>query len=102
MVTDPSAKHVSQVTVQVQLADKLLGGHRFFQVNWRIHGKDGGSGSIFVLNSYSEPREYEISQSRLLILSIQLMGGVGRSPCRSGGLKPKLVKAASNLPDITM
>ena len=54
VVTDPSSKHVSQVTVQVLLANELKGGHRFFQVNWKIHGNDGRTGSIFVINSYPE------------------------------------------------
>jgi hypothetical protein len=56
VVTDASAQHISQVTVQVQLTPEPLKGHRLFQVTWRIHGKDGGSGSIFVINSYSEPK----------------------------------------------
>ncbi len=56
VVTDPSAQYISQVTVQVQLAPEPIQGHRFFQVTWRINGRDGGSGSIFVINSYYEPK----------------------------------------------
>ncbi len=47
--------HISSVTVLFERAIKLTeNGERFFKVRWQIHDRDGESGEVFVLNSYSE------------------------------------------------
>ena len=55
--TDSNPKHISHVTVHLELARetvKYAGGEEvLFKVTWTIHDKNGQSGDIFILNSFS-------------------------------------------------
>jgi hypothetical protein len=55
--TDSGPRHISQVTVNVEEARETIkhehGEELLFKVTWSIHDKNGQSGSIFVLNSFS-------------------------------------------------
>lgn len=50
-------KHISHVTVNCELARETIkhagGEEALFKVTWAIHDKNGQSGSIFILNSFS-------------------------------------------------
>jgi hypothetical protein len=50
-------QHISQVTVHFEQARVKHPGMReedLFKVTWRIHDKNGGSGDVFVINSFSQ------------------------------------------------
>jgi hypothetical protein len=54
---DSGPKHISHVTVHVELAKEALKHHSgddlLFKVTWTIHDKNGESGDLFVLNSFA-------------------------------------------------
>jgi hypothetical protein len=54
VVTDATARHISHVTVHLQLAPQPVGEYRLFQVTWRLHDRNGQSGDIFVIHSFDE------------------------------------------------
>lgn len=51
------AEHISQVVVHVDTAPIKNGPHLLFRVRWRLHDRDGRTGSIFVLNSFARGEE---------------------------------------------
>lgn len=51
------AEHISQVVVHVDTAPIKKGGHLLFRVTWRLHDRNGRTGSIFVINSYARNEE---------------------------------------------
>jgi hypothetical protein len=56
VVADKTAtgpKHISQVVVHLEEAPHDIGGEALFKVTWTIHDKNGKSGEIFVINSFS-------------------------------------------------
>jgi hypothetical protein len=53
VVTDAAAVHISHVVVHFGSAPEDVGGEVLFQVTWRIHDRNGQSGSVFVINSFS-------------------------------------------------
>jgi hypothetical protein len=56
VVTDTSAtgpKHVSKVIVHIKEAPVDVEGEALFQVTWTIHDKNGQSGDIFIINSFT-------------------------------------------------
>lgn len=44
---------IEKVTVNMQLADKLSGDQMYFRVRWIISDRNGKSGKIFVINSFT-------------------------------------------------
>jgi hypothetical protein len=56
VVTDTSAtgpKHISHVVVHIEQALQDVGGEVLFKVGWTTHDKNGQSGEIFVINSFT-------------------------------------------------
>jgi hypothetical protein len=51
------ADHISQVVVHVDTAVIENGAHLLFRVTWRLHDRNGRTGSIFVINSYARDEE---------------------------------------------
>jgi hypothetical protein len=56
-IVDSPPKHISYVTVNCELARETIkhtdGEEVLFKVTWEIHDKNGQSGSIFIINSFS-------------------------------------------------
>jgi hypothetical protein len=48
-----SASSIERVTVKVELANKLAGDQMFYKISWIVLDKNGKTGDIFVLNSFS-------------------------------------------------
>jgi len=46
-------KHISRVVLHFEEARKDVAGEVLFKVTWTIHDKNGQSGAIFVINSYT-------------------------------------------------
>jgi hypothetical protein len=44
---------IESVTVHLELAKEAVGDHMLFEVTWTVEDKNGLSGSIFVINSFS-------------------------------------------------
>jgi hypothetical protein len=56
VVKDTSAngpQNISQVVVHVDAANQDLEGETLFQVRWTLHDKNGQSGEIFIINSFT-------------------------------------------------
>lgn len=56
VVTDAGAngpQHISHVVVHLDEAPQKVGGEVLFKVTWTIHDKNGQSGEIFVINSFT-------------------------------------------------
>ena len=44
---------ISKVVVQIEMANRPIGDEMLFKVQWIVHDKNGKTGEIFVLNSFS-------------------------------------------------
>lgn len=53
VVTDATAVHISHVVVHFSPTREDVGGEALFTVTWTSHDKNGQSGDIFVINSFS-------------------------------------------------
>lgn len=47
------ASSIQKVTVKVELANKMVGDQMFYKISWIVLDKNGKTGDIFVLNSFS-------------------------------------------------
>jgi len=47
---------VKEITVSVEMAEHTFANQRFFKVCWNVTDKNRKSGTIFVLNSFEEPK----------------------------------------------
>ena len=53
MTTKNKSANITHVTLKMELASRLLDGEMFFKVRWIIRDKNGLTGEIFVLHSFS-------------------------------------------------
>jgi len=54
LVVTGAAAHISHVTVHLHVLQETIGGERLFQVAWRIHDRNGQSGAIFGIYSFTQ------------------------------------------------